>query len=213
MNDGPSVEQDIWQYYEAQFPGQVQVLGPDNYNGSVGQLQTFKSQTGATYPLLLNAATATGGNVSTLYGPNDDYVVINKQGIVRYHSALIWPHGNRYHLNEIRGCVDTLVSIPVGVDDPGLPRGFRLTSAPNPMRASAAIEFTHPLAATAPARIAVFDLAGREVARLVDREVGAGVTRVVWDGRVATGTAPAGVYMIRAEIGSVRLSRRIVVVR
>ena len=189
------------------------MLGPDEYNGSVSEVQSFKDLTGATFPLLLNAANATGGNLGTLYGPYDDYVVINKQGIVRYHSALIWPHGNRYHLNEIRGCVDSLVSIPVDVAELGAARGFHLTSAPNPMRASAAIEFTHPLNAPARVRIAVFDLAGREVALLVDGDVAGGVTRATWDGRVANGTASAGVYVIRAEIGSVRLSRRIVVIR
>ena len=191
----------------------MQVLGADEYNGSVGQLQSFRSATGATYPLLLNAALSTGGNLGTLYGPNDDYVVINKQGIVRYHSALIWPHGNRYHLNEIRATVDSLVSSPSGVDDfPGT--RVRLASAPNPFHGSTRVEFLHPFAGTARSRITVYDLAGREVARLWDGNAASGVTRAVWDGRASTGApAAAGVYVIKAEIGATRLSRRMVFIR
>jgi flagellar hook capping protein FlgD len=212
--DGPSVEQDIWQYYQSHDPGQVQVLGPDVLDGSPSQLQTFKDGTGATYPLLLKCASPPDTNFAALYGPRDNYVVVNKQGIVSYHAALRWPYGNGYHLDEIRGCVDSLVSSPVDVAEPGDGRGFRLTAAPNPLRGSARIELTCPPAGAARARITVFDLAGREVARLWDGAVSGGVTQVMWEGRSADGaSAAAGLYVIRAEVGPVRLVRRVVLLR
>jgi len=93
------VQANVAQYYEANHPGQVQVIGVDEWNGTAAQLRSFKSQTGVTFPLLLNGASATGGNFATLYGTYDNYVVVNKQGIVRYHAALAWPLVNRYHLN------------------------------------------------------------------------------------------------------------------
>lgn len=208
------MEQDIWQYYQTQYPGQVQVLGPDEYNGSASQLQTFKDATGATFPLLIQAYWPPGNNFFELYGPWNDFVVINKLGIVRYHAALTWTSGSRYHLNEIRACVDTLVSSAVGVEDPGGARGFRLTSAPNPFGVGTTVELAYPLAGTAHARIAVYDLAGREEALLLDRDVFSGVTRTPWDGRTAAGVAAApGVYVLRARVGSVALSRRVVVAR
>jgi len=206
------VQQDIWQYYQTNYPGQVQVVGVDEYNGTVPQLRSFKNQTGATYPLLLLGATATGGNFMTLYGTFDNYVVVNKQGIVRYHAALTWPHGDRYHLNEIRGSIDSLVSQPVGVEPGAAPSAYRLASAPNPARRGTTVELTIPSGAGASARVTVHDVTGRRVATLWDGVAPAGANRFAWPGRDAHGAPLApGVYLIHAEVGAVRLAHRVVV--
>ena len=99
------MQADLKQYYDVLYPGRVQVLGADMYNGTEAQLRSFRTQTGATYPLLLQGASGVGGNLNTLYGPFDNYLVINADGIVRYHSANIHPHGDRYYLNEIRNAI------------------------------------------------------------------------------------------------------------
>src|SRR2546426_5899855 len=65
------------------------------YNGTESQLRTFRSSTGATYPLLLLGASPTGGNLLDDYGPNDNYVVINKHGICRLNTYPMWAHGSR----------------------------------------------------------------------------------------------------------------------
>src|SRR5678816_632360 len=114
MNDGPSFESEIKEYYEQTHPGEVQCIGADVLNGTTAQLSSFRDIIGATFPLLLNAATASGGNIQNLYGGRDDYVVISKQGLVRYHASLNWPFGGRYRRDEIRGAVDTLVTSNVG---------------------------------------------------------------------------------------------------
>src|SRR5262249_61260698 len=111
---GPSVEQDIHQYYESTHPGEVVVLGADLFNCAPSGLGVFEQNTGATFPLLLLSAVATGGNIWALYGERDHYVVINKHGIVRYQGNDRWPYGNGYHLDEIRACVDSLVNTAVG---------------------------------------------------------------------------------------------------
>lgn len=206
------MQQNIWQSYNTSHPGQVQVVGADEYNGTAANLRSFKNQTGATYPLLLLAATAPGGNFATLYGTFDNYVVVNKQGIVRYHAALTWPHGNRYHLNEIRGCVDSLVSQPVGVEPGPSASAFRLTSVPNPARGAATVELAIPPGAPASARVTVHDLSGRRVATLWDGAAPGGVNRFVWNHTDATGARLApGVYLVRAEVGANRFVHRAVV--
>ena len=111
------MQADLKQYYDVLYPGRVQVLGADMYNGTEAQLRSFRTQTGATYPLLLQGASGVGGNLNTLYGPFDNYLVINADGIVRYHSANIHPHGDRYYLNEIRAVVDYEINL-VGVPEP-----------------------------------------------------------------------------------------------
>ena len=198
-------------YYQSRNPGQVQVLGADGWNGTVGQLQDFKDFTGITFPLLLNGSSSAGGNFYTLYGPYDNYIVINKQGIVRYHAALSWPLGNRYHKDQIRGSVDSLVTSTVDVgEEPGR-RSLALRASPNPSRGRVAVELVTPGAGVA--RVEVFDVSGRRVASLWNGPVAAGTRRLSWNpGGEAGGPASAGVYLVTAEVDGRKLSTRAVLV-
>jgi flagellar hook assembly protein FlgD len=78
-----------------------------------------------------------------------------------------------------------------------LPNTIRLANNyPNPFNPSTKLRFDLPEAA--PVSLIVYDLAGGEVARLVDGYVEAGRHEMVWDGRMASGaTAPTGVYLAR----------------
>lgn len=206
------MQNDIWQHYNATKPGEVQVLGVDLWNGTAGQLNSFRNQTGATYPLLLNGASSVGGNVDALYGPYDNHLVLNKQGIVRYHAALGWPHGNRYHLNEIRACVDSLVSALVDV--PETPSsGVAFGASPNPAREASVFRVTLP-EPVADAAIEVHDLAGRQVATPWRGPLGAGRHELAWDGRGEGGARlAAGLYLVRARLGRDVRTLRLVLAR
>ncbi|MGH7731528.1 MAG: FlgD immunoglobulin-like domain containing protein [Candidatus Eiseniibacteriota bacterium] len=171
---------DIAQHYETTHPGPVQVVGVDEWDGTAVDLRGFRDVTGATFPLLLLGTSGPGGNFATLYGTYDNYIVVNKQGIVRYHAALGWPHGNRYHLNEIRGCVDSLVSAEVGVDPGPAPSAFGLASAPNPARGARTLELSIPAGQASLAAVTVHDASGRRVATLWDGPAPAGLTRFAW---------------------------------
>jgi hypothetical protein len=71
---------------------------------------------------------------------------------------------------------------------------------PHPARPGVALSFALP--APGPARLAVFDAAGRRVASLGQDSYPAGLQRVVWDGRDAQGRPlPSGVYLLRLEAG------------
>lgn len=157
---------------------------------------------------MLQGAASSGGNLGTLYGPYDNYVVINKQGVVRYHAALTWPHGNRYHLAEIRGCIDTLVSAVAGVE----PEPFssaRLVVAPNPF--VGAVDVTWAVPTMAAARLDVFDLSGRLVRGLSLGGTAPGTRRATWDGRDEGGQpVRPGVYLLRGRLDGHTMSRRIV---
>ena len=212
LADGPSVEQDIHQYYAQNFPGQVVVVGADHFNGTAAQLRTFQSSTGASYPLLLRASDATSGlgNMGTLYGPNDVHVVINKKGIVRLNT-LKYAHNSRYRLNEIRACIDSLITMTAGVDDAPLARGLALGASPSPFRDDAEITLSNPGTSGARAVVTVHDLQGRQIARLLDGTAASGLTRLRWDGRASDGSVmPAGIYLVRARIDGTVLSRRLV---
>ncbi|MGB3545017.1 T9SS type A sorting domain-containing protein [Rubrivirga sp.] len=78
---------------------------------------------------------------------------------------------------------------------------------PNPARASVALEVTAPQAGAA--RVAVYDVLGRQAIATTSRTVPAGTSRVDLD----TSDLPAGVYVIRVEVEARSFARSLTVVR
>jgi flagellar hook assembly protein FlgD len=76
------------------------------------------------------------------------------------------------------------------------------------------VEIAFDLAATARARLGIFDLKGALVRVLVDADLAAGHQSVTWDGRDNAGRAlPSGAYVARFEAGDVRQSHKLMLVR
>ncbi len=111
------------------------------------------------------------------------------------------------------GVTRTFVVEPAALGaGPAPPRALALSNAyPNPTGAGAALELALPEAADVGA--SVVDVQGRLLARLADgrREAGRHVLR--WDGRWGDRTAPAGLYLVRVDVGARRFVRRVLVVR
>ncbi|MFA6109883.1 MAG: FlgD immunoglobulin-like domain containing protein [Candidatus Latescibacterota bacterium] len=83
---------------------------------------------------------------------------------------------------------------------------------PNPFNAQTVIPYRLPRRARV--ELALYDLAGQVIARLVEGEQEAGSHLVVWDGRDAQGHAVAsGVYLCRLAVGTKVQTRRLVLVR
>jgi hypothetical protein len=82
---------------------------------------------------------------------------------------------------------------------------------PNPARPGAIIQYFLPGARRADA--ALYDVAGRAVARLLSADQGGGLHSLSWNGRDGgSRRLPAGVYFLRAEVGAESLTGRILVV-
>jgi len=83
------------------------------------------------------------------------------------------------------------------VENLSLPTAFALhQNYPNPFNPATTIRFALPQATEV--RLVVYDLQGREVAKLLDGDWPAGYHHVVWDGRFANGQpAPSGMYLAR----------------
>lgn len=87
-----------------------------------------------------------------------------------------------------------------------------LAVAPSPFQHRSVVRFD--LATAGPARVAVYDVRGREVARLVDRTFALGSHEVEWMGRAGNGTqAPSGVYFVVLQSAGERITRRVVLLR
>ena len=108
----------------------------------------------------------------------------------------------------VQAVYDTGVVFPVaGSSGPDAPAAFALSAPrPNPSRGTAEVSLTTD--APGPARVAVVDVLGREVAVLLDAAVGSG-THVL---RVAPGL-PAGTYLVVATGTTGRATQRLTVVR
>ena len=89
-----------------------------------------------------------------------------------------------------------VVSGPVAVE-PALPTSTRLYAPmPNPLTSGSTLRFD--LARMTRARLEVFDLSGRRVAVLADREFTPGNHNLTWDGRGESGGAlDSGLYFVR----------------
>lgn len=89
-----------------------------------------------------------------------------------------------------------------------LPSEYRLDqSYPNPFNRSTQIQFALP--EEAHVQLAVYDVVGREVARLIDRPLPVGIHTARFD----VGTLPSGTYLYRMEAGTFTATRRMVLVK
>ena len=92
--------------------------------------------------------------------------------------------------------------------DPDVPRELTLSSPrPNPVRGATTLRWGLPAASSVDIR--VYDLLGREVARIADGEAQeAGWHAMRWDAQVAS-----GVYVVRVRVGDEVRTRRMTVIR
>jgi hypothetical protein len=94
-----------------------------------------------------------------------------------------------------------------------LPTEFSLTqNYPNPFNPSTTIEYTVPVRSRV--TITVYNILGRQVRTLVDREESVGQYRVTWDGTDQSGRRVAsGVYLYRFTAGEYSETRKLVVIK
>ncbi len=86
--------------------------------------------------------------------------------------------------------------------------GIRVVQWPNPVHDWADIQFSIERSAV-PARVSIFDVAGRRIETLADDGLGDGIRTLRW----FTDDHPAGVYFYRIEAGDLRTSGKMIVVR
>jgi peroxiredoxin len=201
LNQAPSFETEVNQHYAGSEV--VEVLGIDLWDGTPAQVANFRNVSQATYPLLLYGGLEAGGDLDVLYGPWDNFLVLDlRDQTVRYHAALYWLHGARYKPSEIRQVVDQLLIVDAGP----APGALALAALPNPAHGRTTVSFSVPEAAVGAVRLTVHDASGRHVATLYEGPA-SGARRIEWS---APRNMGAGVYWIRLAAAGRTLQRRIV---
>lgn len=103
---------------------------------------------------------------------------------------------------------DVSTSIP----DEGIGKVSLEQNRPNPFNPTTTITFS--LAVDCPTELAVYDVAGRKVAQLVDKQLLAGDYQVSWDGSNHYGKRVAsGVYFLRLETPDLCLNRKMTLLK
>jgi hypothetical protein len=118
-------------------------------------------------------------------------------------------HGQPVELRSVRVGVGTDAPVLGPFQDPLIPLDMHLEqNYPNPFNGGTRIAYSVNVPVSG-ARLAVFDLAGREVARLLEGTLPAGGGEVIFDsGRIAS-----GVYLFRFQVGASSVTRKLVVIR
>jgi len=122
--------------------------------------------------------------------------------------------GNSVGHDETRGGGTYVVCGEVlAVDPPDRRLEFGLSPpTPNPSRSAVSFDLTLPQAGWVD--LSLFDLQGRRLRNLFGGVLGAGVTRMRWDGRTDGGhAAPSGGYYLRMAVGGQVRVQRLVLVR
>ena len=136
------------------------------------------------------------GDIGTIDSYTGDFVAADNPGdgyvIAVVNTVLIFADAG----TTVQGASKVIV----GHSLPG--RLALLPNAPNPFNSATEIRFE--LSAAGPVRLAVFDLAGQEVERIMEGSLSAGMHKIPWN---ATGRA-SGIYVVRLEAGpSIRMRK------
>ncbi len=163
---------------------------------------------------------ATGGNVSTWTDSDGRYEFMLPAG--NYEVVLDGAKNSGLQvIQDVNIEADRSLNFRMGEglldgDEPGqpnLPKAFALAqNHPNPFNPSTTIQYDLPEAGHV--QIRVFDIRGRVVSTLVDRQEEAGVHVVQWNGREDSGrTLSSGVYFYRMETASFSRIRKMVLLK
>lgn len=124
----------------------------------------------------------------------------------------LWPvwMDNSSGIYQIWTCPIRLSTLGTAVGNEREPRTFRLEpNFPNPFNGSTTI--TYELATAGLIRLTVYDVLGREVARLVHRNQNAGFHRIVFE--PSAHALSSGVYFARLEFGARSITRKMAYVK
>jgi hypothetical protein len=196
--------------------GNVYVADQNNHRiQKFGRVWTITASAGA------NGSIAPSGAVSVPNGADQTFTITPDTG---YHVATLTVDGSPvtppvtgYTFTNVTANHTIAASFaedtPSNVEEGAIPaKTFLGRSYPNPTQGTTTIAIG--LHQAGHVRMRVFDVSGRLVRDLVDREEAAGMKQVVWDGRSNAGrSVSSGMYLMRMETAGEVFTRCLQIVR
>ncbi len=166
-------------------------------------MRTVTNSAGRLALVMLGALIASGPAMAADQYQYDD---AGRLASVTYYTGQLvsYTYDNRSHVTAIVTSFTT--GVEPALEAPAFVNALR-AGRPNPARGEARLRFS--LARQGTATIRLFDVAGRLVRTVTDREYPAGE----YEARVLLGSLPAGVYFCRLEAPEFRATRRLVVLK
>lgn len=197
-----------------------EIIFGDNFTSNASLFAfTLSGQQSPQFPVTMSGAMSV--NSAAVADVNRDgtleIALVNSNGTVNLwttdapadSNSVEW--GTFYHDNQHTGNYHFRPRLTTGVDKhtpTALPASFQLLqNYPNPFNPTTAISFQ--LTANGFVSLKVFDLLGREVSSLAEKEMEPGMHTVSWD---ATGFS-SGVYFYRMRSGSFTQTRKLMLMR
>ncbi|HAL57462.1 MAG TPA: hypothetical protein DCP63_13580 [Bacteroidetes bacterium] len=120
-------------------------------------------------------------------------------------------HNTKYTIAILRASLGLVTG--VDMDPLPIPATYDLSqNYPNPFNPTTEIRFSLPKASDV--KLVIYDIMGREISTLVDKNLEAGGHRAMWNGRTAEGkVAPSGVYFYHIQAGDFTATKKMVMLK
>jgi hypothetical protein len=133
----------------------------------------------------------------------------------RFHARAGKLHGYATALqfvDDLAGASSASISLDHTISTPVPEQVVLHQNSPNPFNPETTIRFELPAAMRA--KLSIFDVHGRLVRKLIDKQFGEGASTAVWNGRDDKGVAVAtGLYFYVLEAGGSRYQRKMVLLK
>ena len=151
-------------------------------------------------------AVPSGGIVSIVTGAYNESITINTAMTLTAPVGIV-AIGTSFLPKSMPALAGEVAAVVADAADGLIPAVYSLApNYPNPFNPATTIRFGLPEDVSA--RLVVYDLMGREVARLLERSLAAGYHSIVWNGKNAAGAElPSGLYI--ARLSTPRFTRSI----
>lgn len=208
IDNGPFTEQDIYQPLKDDTS--FVALGLDTWNLSRSSNESFRSSTGITYTLLLNAQES----LVDYYGNTTAYdrsVVISGDGKVAYKGTGFVDTD----VEDVVSSIEAELSKISTSSEPreNLPNTITLQqNYPNPFNPSTVISYS--LNEPSHVSLKIFNMLGAEIATLVDEPQSAGEKSVIWNASLTSGSAlPSGLYIYQLRAGNEVITKKMTLIK
>lgn len=201
--NGPVTETQIYQSFN--HDTNFVALGLDTWNTSASSVINFRSATGITYPLLLEAEQS----LFDFYGNSGAYdrsLVIAKDGKIAYKGTGFV----NSDVEQVKNSITAELSVTTSNEssDLGLPDHHQLDqNYPNPFNPSTTIRFS--LSQPTNIQLKVYDILGAEIATLLNTRLAQGEQNITWD----ASNQSSGIYFYRLITDEGVLTKKMMLIK